>query len=88
MNLKRFFDSDLHKKIILFFEENPTSVDSPRGVAIWVGYSRQETKRALDELVEAGILNSISTTSTSGYSLTQDESLIKKIKAFTRRTRK
>lgn len=88
MNLKKFFDSELHKKIILFFLENPTSVDSPRGIATWVGYGRQETKKALDELAEAGILNSISTSSTSGYSFIQDKKLIKKIKEFTRQIKK
>lgn len=82
MNLKRFFDSDLHKKIIIFFKENPTSIDSPRGIATWVGQSRRETKKALDELAEGGILNSISIPSTSGYSFTQDEKIIDKIKEY------
>lgn len=80
MNLKKFFDSELHKKIILFFYENPTSVDTPRGIATWIGHSREETKRALEELADAGILNSISTTSTSGYSFTQDPKVINKIR--------
>lgn len=88
MSLKKFFDSELHKKIILFFQENPASLDSPRGVATWVGYSRPETKKALDELAEAGILDSISATSTSGYSFTQDKKIIKKIREFTRQLEK
>jgi hypothetical protein len=82
MNLKKFFDSDLHKRIILFFRENPASVDTPRGIATWIGYSREETKKALDELAEAGILNSIATSSTSGYSFTQDGKIIESINSF------
>ena len=79
MNLKKFFNSDLHRRIIIFFKENPSSVDSPRGVATWVGYNRRDTKKALDELAEAGVLDSISTSSTSGYSFTQDKQVIKQI---------
>lgn len=79
MNLKKFFDSELHRKIILFFQENPNSIDTPRGVATWVGCSRDEAKKALKELAEAGVLSSISTSSTSGYSRTQDKKIISKI---------
>ena len=82
MNLKKFFDSDLHKRIILFFRDNPASVDTPRGVSTWIGYSREETKKALDELAKAGILNSIASSSTSGYSFTQDKKIIKSINEF------
>lgn len=79
MSLKKILSCAVHKKIVLFFKENPTSMDSPRGIATWLGYKREETKEALDELVEAGILNSISTPAASGYSFTQDKKLIKKI---------
>jgi hypothetical protein len=87
MNLKKFYDSHLHKKIILFFIENPASVDSPRGIATWVGHSREEAKAALDELVEAGILDSIEAPSTAGYSFTKDEKRIRQIKDFFKQQR-
>jgi len=79
MNLKKFFNSQLHKQIIVFFQENPNSIDTPRGIAAWVGCSRDEAKKALEELAEAGILNSISTSSTSGYSFTNDKDVVKRI---------
>jgi len=79
MNLKKFFNSQLHKQIIVFFQENPNSIDTPRGIAAWVGCSRDEAKKALEELAEAGILNSISTSSTSGYSFTSDKDVVKRI---------
>jgi predicted HTH transcriptional regulator len=82
MNLKRFFDSELHKKIIRFFYENPASIDTPRGIATWVGSSREEAKKVLDELVKAGILCLTSTSSTSGYSLTQDKKIIDQLGQF------
>ena len=82
MNLKKFFDSELHRRIIIFFKDNPTSIDTPRGVATWVGYSREETKKALEELAKEGILNSIKTTSTAGYSFTSNPETINSIKEF------
>ena len=82
MSLKKFFDSKLHRQIIIFFRENPHSIDSPRGIATWTGLSRSRTRKALDDLVKAGILNSISTPSTSGYSFTQDVKIIDTIKEY------
>ena len=82
MSLKKLLNSELHVKIVIFFKENPTSMDSPRGIATWLGCKREETKKALDELTEAGVLNSISTASTSGYSFTQDKKLIKDINSL------
>ncbi|MFH1868300.1 MAG: hypothetical protein ABH843_04950 [Candidatus Omnitrophota bacterium] len=82
MTLKRFCNSDLHKKIIIFFKDNPASVDSPRGVAAWTGLSRTKVKKALDELVQAGILSSISVSSASGYSFTQDQRIIEEIMKY------
>ena len=80
MNLKKLFNSNLHRKIIIFFQENPSSIDSPRGIATWIGYSREKTKKALEELAECGILNSISTPSTSGYSFTHNKKIANLIK--------
>jgi len=82
MILKKFFSSELHRKVILFFKENPSSIDTPRGVATWIGASREESKRVLDELQRASILDAIETPSTSGYSFTQDKKMIKQINEF------
>jgi hypothetical protein len=82
MSLKRYIDSELHRKIIIFFHENPACVDSPRGIATWVGSTREKTKKALDDLKQAGVLNSIATSSASGYSYTQDKKIRKKIQVL------
>ncbi|NQT95121.1 MAG: hypothetical protein HQ572_01590 [Candidatus Omnitrophica bacterium] len=85
MSLKKFFNSEIHKKVIIFFRDNPSSIDTPRGVATWVGTSREKAKKVLDELQKEGILNAIETSSTSGYSFTQDKKIIKKIDEFTKK---
>ena len=75
--------SDLHKKVITFFHENPAAIDTLRGVSTWVRAEEKLVKKVLSELSEVGILNSIQVSSTVGYSYTQDLQIIKMIdKAF------
>lgn len=79
MNIDKIFRSDIHVKIIGFFHENQSSIDTPRGVATWIGEDRPKTKAALEDLVRADILIAHRATSTTGYSYTSDAKLISKI---------
>lgn len=79
MSLKKFFKSDIHKKIIVFFHQNPSSLDTPRGVAVWINYDRPKVKEALKELAKAKILNIHKSAATTGYSYTTDKTIIKEI---------
>jgi len=80
MDNKKIFSSPLHLKIIKFFHENQSSVDTPRGVATWIGEDRAKVKTALEDLVKNKILIADRATSTTGYGYTRDTSLISKIK--------
>ena len=79
MNLKKFFKSDIHKKIIIFFNQNPSSIDTPRGVATWINYDRGKVREALKELVKEKILNSHKSATATGYSYTTDKKIIDNI---------
>ena len=79
MDRKKVFGSPLHIKIIRFFHENQASVDTPRGVATWVGEDRAKVKSALEDLVKKKILIADRATSTTGYGYTRDTALISKI---------
>ena len=79
MDIDKLFDSCIKAKIINFFHENQASIDTPRGVATWIGEERPKVKAALEELVKAKILVAHRTTSTTGYSYTNDAKLISKI---------
>jgi len=74
--------SKIHLKVIVFFHENQSCIDTPRGVSTWIGEERQSVKRALEDLVELSVLNAHRTTSTTGYSYTSDPKLIAKIGKF------
>ncbi|MBN2453082.1 MAG: hypothetical protein JXB40_02315 [Candidatus Omnitrophica bacterium] len=82
MNIEKAFKSDLHLKIIRFFHENQASIDTPRGVATWVGEDRSKVKKALEDLVLLNLLVAHRTTSTTGYSYTREAKLIRKVSAL------
>lgn len=79
MDINSAFQSEIHKKIIMFFNENQASIDTPRGVATWIGEDRSKVKSALEDLVGLNILMAHRATSTTGYSYTRDAKLISKI---------
>lgn len=79
MNINRAFSSNVHRKIIRFFHENQASIDSPRGVATWIGEDRQKVKVALEDLVKMEVLVAHRATSMTGYSYTRELKTISKI---------
>lgn len=79
MDIKLLFESELNRKIIKFFHENQSALDTPRGVATWIGEERSKVKVALENLVKANILVAHRATSTTGYSYTRDSKLISTI---------
>jgi hypothetical protein len=82
MDIAKIFKSNIHSKIMSFFHENQASIDTPRGIATWVGEERSKVKTALEDLVKAKILIAHRATSTTGYSYTSDDKLIAKIEKF------
>ena len=79
MDLEKILKNELYRAIIEFFHENQSSIDTPRGVATWVKEERSTVKRALDRLVQYGILIDHQVPSTTGYSYTRNKKLIKEI---------
>jgi len=72
--------SSLHRDIIAFFHENPSSIDTPRGISVWVRADFGDVRKVLDELVDEGILQAHKAPSTTGYSYTRNPRMISKIK--------
>ncbi len=79
MDIDKLFESEIHRKIISFFHENQASIDTPSGVATWIGEDRSKVRSALEELVVAKVLIAHRATSTTGYSYTRDNKIISKI---------
>lgn len=79
MKLTEAFAKTVHRKIIQFFHENQASIDTPRGVATWIGEERAKVVDALEDLVTLKILVPHRSTSTTGYSYTRETKLIARI---------
>ena len=79
MNLNKALKPGIKFKIVNFFHENQASIDTPRGVAVWIDEDRGKVKKALEEITLCDILIAHRSTSTTGYSYTRDPKLISKI---------
>ena len=79
MDIKKAFESRIHRKIISFFHENQASIDTPRGVATWIEEDRMKVKEALEDLVGLKVLVAHRAKSTTGYGYTRDEKIISQI---------
>ena len=79
MDTGKILNSDIRVKIVTFFHENQASIDTPRGIATWIGEDRAKVKSALEDLVSSKILVAHRASSTTGYSYTSDEKLISRI---------
>lgn len=79
MQLDDVFKSPIHRKIVAFFHENQTSVDTPRGISTWINEERSAVVRTLEDLVKLKILVADRASSTTGYSYTRDNKLIARI---------
>lgn len=67
------------RKILKFFYENPTCIDTSENIAGWIGEEEEKVKEKLEFLVKNRILNKDSTYLTAGYSLSQEKGLSSKL---------
>ncbi|MFH1045982.1 MAG: hypothetical protein V1727_03360 [Candidatus Omnitrophota bacterium] len=77
--LKKVCEIPLNRKVISFFHENPSTVDTSRAIAAWLNCERKEVKKALDYLVTQGILLPHRIGASTAYAYTQDKKIIFKI---------
>lgn len=87
MNSDRVMNSTIRRKIIAFFHENPSTVDTCDGIAKWIGEDVGKVRKFLEELVKLNILvahNGI----TIGYGYTQDNGILSRMGVLLRKRRK
>ena len=82
VDLKKVCESSLNLKIISFFHENPSTVDTSRGIAAWLNHDREQIQKALNFLVSQNILISHRTSSTIAYAYSQDKEIVEEIERF------
>ncbi|MBU4342728.1 MAG: hypothetical protein KJ902_03045 [Candidatus Omnitrophica bacterium] len=77
--IKTLLKNEAAKKVLLFFNENPHSIDTAKGISIWAGCDVEEVEQALDKLVKNGALINHKTSSINAYSYTTEKAVVKKI---------
>jgi hypothetical protein len=82
MDIDGALRSEIHLKIMAFFHENQSSIDTPRGIATWIREERGKVKRALEDLARIKVLIAHRAPSTTGYSYTRDSKIISRIDRF------
>ena len=80
--IKDLFKNEVIKKILLFFNENPHSIDTAKGISIWVGCEVHAVQKALNRLAEQEVLVRHKTTSTEAYSYTNQRDIVKRIEKY------
>lgn len=83
-HIKSIFKDEVSKKILLFFNENPHSIDTAKGISVWVGCELDTVQKALNKLVEGGILVNHKTPSTDAYAFTNQRDVLSKIERYIR----
>ena len=85
--LVKIFESKLLTEIIVFFHQQPSIIDTSRGIATWINQDVKKIEKALEKLVNLKILVAHRTSSTVGYSYTQDKKVIYKIGRFIKKNK-
>lgn len=81
-NIKNLFKNNTVKKILLFFNENPSCIDTAKGISLWVGSDTTLTQKCLNKLVKEGILIIHQAASTSAYAYTNNKAIVKNIEKY------
>lgn len=82
MDLEKIISLPTNRKILRFFSENPHCVDTAQGIASWTGVKPEIIKQSLKRLVKAKIIIEHKTSSTQGYSFTNNKTIINAIKCW------
>lgn len=80
--VKHLFKDEVSKKILLFFNENPNSIDTAKGISAWIGCDFDTVQKMLNKLVKEGVLLNHKTASTNAYSYTTQRDVVKTIERY------
>lgn len=76
--MEEILDSLVKLDLLVYFHRNPDAADTVEGLAIWVGSTIEEVKRAAEELLQVGILEK----EEELFHYTKEPGVIKAIEGF------
>ncbi|MFQ5952059.1 MAG: hypothetical protein ACE5JK_01465 [Candidatus Omnitrophota bacterium] len=80
--IKKILKNKMSREILIFFYQNQSSIDTVGGVSAWVQSDRKKVKEILDRLVELGVLEEDSTSSTKAYCYTRNAKIMKVVQGL------
>lgn len=86
-DIKKICESSINLKVISFFHENPSTVDTARDIAAWLNHNHEEIKKVLDYLVSQNILIAHRSASTIAYAYTQGKEIVNRVERILREKR-
>ncbi|NPV70788.1 MAG: hypothetical protein HPY55_09110 [Firmicutes bacterium] len=79
-------------QLLLFFYNNPFTLDDLEGVSMWVGMNKEDIAGEVEQLCQMGLLIKHGRATNPYYSLTDDPELVEVVRClverFTRRSRR
>ena len=82
MNIRTLFKNEVTRKVLLFFNENPQSIDTAKGISTWIDCEAEAVQKTLNKLVDQGILINHKAAFTDAYSYTNQRDTVKKIETY------
>ena len=83
--MKRLLQTPARLKIARFFLDNPTSIDTPRGISAWTNVAITDARAILEDMARSGILKAYRTSSTVGYSLSESRQVLRSLERAVRK---
>ena len=78
-DLRKICKAPLNLKIISFFHQHRSIVDTSSSIAAWLNHNLKEVQKVLDYLVSQNILICHRAGSTTAYAYTHDRQIIERI---------
>lgn len=88
MEISKILKSPINLKLILFYHENPSIVDTSQSIAKWIEQDVSKVEHALEELAKENILVAHRSSHMVGYGYTQNREIIRIIDDFLKKYKK
>ena len=79
MRLKEVLKNPACLEIVKFFHENPSAIDTPRGIATWVSMDLDVAREALEKLTKINILTRHKAYQAAAYGYTNNKRIVAQV---------
>lgn len=88
MDVSKILKSPINLKLVLFYHENPSIVDTAQSIAKWIEQDISKVEKVLEKLVKEKILIAHRSPHMVGYGYTQNGEVIRAIDGYLKKRKK